>query len=194
MLELSAVRVLGESSTEEPSFIERIQKGDAEAIAAVYDCHHAPLCAFARRLLSDDAAAEDLVQDVFLALPQLIGNLDAGRPLRAFLLGVAANRSRHHYRARHRFFGMVARLSREPSPQPATPEQEAGRTGVCQAVSRALDTLSLDHRVAFVLCEVEERTVREVADILRIPEGTVRTRLFHARHKLRAALAKEGLP
>lgn len=194
MLDLSAIPVLGEGGAEELSFIERIQKGDIAAIGAVYDRHHAPLCAFARRLLSDDAAAEDLVQDVFLVLPRLIENLEAGRSLRAFLLGVTANRARHHYRSRRRFLGMVARLSREPNHQPANPEQNAERTGVCQAVSRALDTLPLDHRIAFVLCEIEERTSREAADILQIPEGTVRTRLFHARQKLRSTLGKEGLP
>ena len=59
-LDLSAISAsIGDEVTEEASFVERIQQGDVEAIAAVYDGHHAPLCAFARRLLSDDAAAED---------------------------------------------------------------------------------------------------------------------------------------
>jgi RNA polymerase sigma-70 factor, ECF subfamily len=194
-LELSAISAsLDGEPAEEPSFVERIQQADVAAIAAVYDGHHAPLCAFARRLLSDDAAAEDLVHDVFLILPRLIGNLEKGRSLRSFLLGVAANRARHHYRARRRFFRMAARLSREPRTQPDRPDHSSERSSVCRAVARALDTLSLDHRVTFVLCELEERSSREAAEILGVPEGTVRTRLFHAKHKLRIALAKEGLP
>jgi RNA polymerase sigma-70 factor (ECF subfamily) len=56
-----------------------------------------------------------------------------------------------------------------------------------------MDELSFDHRSAFVLCEVEERSSREVAEILGVPEGTVRTRLFHARQKLRASLEKAGV-
>jgi RNA polymerase sigma-70 factor, ECF subfamily len=179
---------------EEPSFVEKIQQGDVDAIAAVYDRHHAPLCAFARRLLSGDAAAEDLVQDVFMALPRVIGRLEPGRSLRSFLLGIAANRARHHYRSRRRFLSMAERLSREPEPEFESPEQHTERNALCRALSRALSTLSLDHRVAFVLCEVEGRSSREAADILGIPEGTVRTRLFHARQKLRAALEREGLP
>ena len=47
---------------------------------------------------------------------------------------------------------------------------------------------ALDHRVAFVLCEVEERSSREVAEIVGVPEATVRTRLFHAKKKLRVLL------
>ena len=47
--------------------------------------------------------------------------------------------------------------------------------------------------MAFVLCEVEERNSREVAEVLGVPEGTVRTRLMHAKKKLRALVSQEGL-
>ena len=53
--------------------------------------------------------------------------------------------------------------------------------------------LPIEQRVAFVLCEVEERTSREVAEIVGAPEATVRTRLFHAKRKLREELSKRGL-
>lgn len=185
---------LAEPAAEEPSFIERVQRGEADALAVAYDLHYAPLCAFARRLLSDDAAAEDLVQDVFLTLPRVAWRLDAGRSLRSFLLGVTANRARHHHRSRRRFFLMRERLSREPDRTRESPEDHTERGALARILARALDRLSMDHRVAFVLCEVEGRSSREAAEILGVPEGTVRTRLFHARHKLRATLAKEGLP
>ena len=60
------------------------------------------------------------------------------------------------------------------------------------SLTRALDDLPLDQRVAFVLCEVEERTSREVAEIVGVPEATVRTRLFHAKKKLRVLLQAEA--
>jgi RNA polymerase sigma-70 factor (ECF subfamily) len=53
--------------------------------------------------------------------------------------------------------------------------------------------LPLDQRVAFVLCDVEERTSGEAAELAGAPEATMRTRLFHARKKLRTALTKEGI-
>jgi len=195
LLDLTASPLgLAEPAAEEPSFIERVQRGDVNAIAVAYDLHYVPLCAFARRLLSDDAAAEDLVQDVFVTLPRVVGRLEPGRSLRSFLLGVAANRARHHYRARRRFFRLTERLSREPERFPMSPEDHTERSVLAGILARALDRLSLDQRIAFVLCEVEGRSSREAADILGVPEGTVRTRLFHARQKLRATLAKEGLP
>ena len=59
-------------------------------------------------------------------------------------------------------------------------------------LARCLDKLSHQHRVTFVLCEVEQRNSREVSEILGVPEGTVRTRLMHAKKKLRVLVEKEG--
>ena len=59
-------------------------------------------------------------------------------------------------------------------------------------VTLALDALPIEQRVAFVLCEVEDRTSREAAEIIGAPEGTVRTRLFHAKRKLREELENRG--
>jgi RNA polymerase sigma-70 factor (ECF subfamily) len=56
-----------------------------------------------------------------------------------------------------------------------------------------MDELPIEQRVAFVLCEVEEKSSREVAAIAGVPEATVRTRLFHAKRKLRALLEEEGV-
>ena len=72
------------------------------------------------------------------------------------------------------------------------PDVEAARRRLADRLSAALDLLAHDHRVAFVLCEVEQRTSVEVAAILDVPEGTVRSRVFHARRKLRELLAEEA--
>ena len=85
------------------------------------------------------------------------------------------------------------RFAREPDAISGTPEEQLGRHGLAQALNSALDQLPLDQRVAFVLCEVEERTSREAAEIVGAPEATVRTRLFHAKRKLRDELAERGI-
>lgn len=82
---------------------------------------------------------------------------------------------------------------REVAPEVQTPEAMARRRQLADALTRGLETLSLEHREVFVLCSVEERTSPEVADILDLPPGTVRTRLFHARQQLRAFLEREGI-
>jgi RNA polymerase sigma-70 factor (ECF subfamily) len=80
-----------------------------------------------------------------------------------------------------------------PSNPSKDPEQEARRKELATLLTRALDALPIEQRVAFVLCEVEERSAGEAAKIVGAPEATLRTRLFHAKKKLRAALETEGV-
>jgi RNA polymerase sigma-70 factor (ECF subfamily) len=168
-----------------------IASGDLEALGKLYDLHHAAVRAFARRLI-DDAGAEDLVHDTFLTLPQALARWNGGSSLRTFIMGVAINHARHRVRSRSRFSFAMARFGREPERVEQNPEDQSEQKRLAAMLRRALETLSFDHRTTFVLCEVEERTSVEVAEILGIPEGTVRTRLHHAKQKLRAALIKEG--
>jgi len=183
---------LSKFGTLEEEFLERVRQGDVDAIAMVYDTHHEALCSFAKRLLGDDHAAEDLVQDVFVVLPTIAHRLDEGCSLRSFLLGIAANRARHARRSWRRRLQFAERFEREPIAPSESPEHLTERKGLATALARALEALPFDHRVTFVLREVEGYSAREVALSLKIPEATVRTRVFHARQKLRILLGGEG--
>lgn len=186
-LDLPAVSRRGDDS-----LLERLGRGEPRAVGEAYDLHHAPLRAFARRLLGDAHAAEDLVHDVFVSLPELASRFRGESTLRSFLFGIAVNRSRHHLRSAMRRRAASERLTDEPRSEPATPEQDARRAELRRALVRALDALPHDQRVAFVLCEMEELGSREVAEMVGAPEGTVRTRLMHAKKKLREAFEREG--
>ena len=178
----------------EDGFVAGVRRGDLEAIAVVYDLHHEALCSFAKRLLGDGQAAEDLVQDVFLVLPSVAHRLDDACSLRSFLIGIAANRARHHRRAARRRLSFAERLKHEPAPESESPEHTSERRALATALAKALDSIPFDHRVTFVLREIEGYSAKEVAESLKIPEATVRTRVFHARQKLRALLDAEGVP
>jgi RNA polymerase sigma-70 factor (ECF subfamily) len=183
---------LAESEPREPSLVERLRLGEPSAIGEAYDLHHGAVRAFARRLLGDPAVAEDLVHEVFVRLPEAIRGFREEAALRTFLISIAVNRARRFTRSRARERAALERMSSEPPPSGAeTPEQLVRRRELAQALSRALASLPLDQRVAFVLCEVEQRSSGEAAMIVGVPEGTVRTRLFHARRKLREALAEQ---
>lgn len=170
----------------------RIARGEAAALGELYDAHHEALRAFARRLLGDDAAAEDLVHDVFVRLPNVIGRFRGDSSLRTFLLGIAVNDARHHVRAAARRRAAAERMATEPRGDTERPDQHTDDARFLAALHRALDTLPLDQRVAFVLCDVEERSAGEAATLTGAPEATMRTRLFHARKKLRVELEREG--
>jgi RNA polymerase sigma-70 factor (ECF subfamily) len=169
-----------------------LREGDLAVLGQVYDDHHAAIRAFARRLLGDDAA-EDLVHDTFLTLPKALQRWNGASSLRTFIMGIAVNHARHYVRGSLRRRLAMARFALEPhAPMPAQ-EQASDQRRLAALLVRALDSLSFDQRSAFVLCDVEERASPEVAQILGIPEATVRTRLHHARQKLRAVLEKAGV-
>jgi RNA polymerase sigma-70 factor (ECF subfamily) len=70
-----------------------------------------------------------------------------------------------------------------------SPDAATDRMHVSRALTCALDALPLDQRVAIILCEVEGRSSAEAAEIVGTPEATIRTRVFHAKRKLRELLA-----
>jgi RNA polymerase sigma-70 factor (ECF subfamily) len=170
--------------------VARLQSGEVAALGELYDEHAAALAAFARRLVGDPDAAQDLVQEVFLAVPAAIRRFQGQSSLRTFLIAIAVNHSRHHVRSAARRRAATDRFGREPEAPSATPDRDLERETLAAALSHALDTLPIEQRVAFVLCEVEERTSREVATIVGAPEATVRTRLHHAKKKLRDELSR----
>jgi RNA polymerase sigma-70 factor (ECF subfamily) len=183
----------GGAGWEEHLLVDRLKANDADALGAAYDAHHVHVRAFAARLLGDASAAEDLVQETFLTLPRAIARFRGESSLRTFLVAIAARHAGHHVRAAARRRAAMVRYRREPVAPPATPEDDATRERLAAALTRALDALPVDQRIAMVLCEVEGRTSVEVARIVGAPEGTVRTRLMHARRKLAELLQEEGV-
>ena len=183
----------GADDSAELDLVRRLKAGSADAIGEVYDRHHEHVRAFARRLVGDAGAAEDLVHDVFVSLPRAISGFQGASSIRTFLISIAVNHARHHLRAAARRRAAMERLEVEPPGAPAPdPERCVARARLADALVRALDALPLDQRVAFVLCEVEERSSAEVAAIVGAPEGTVRTRVYHAKRKLREELSRGG--
>ena len=171
--------------------VARLQAGDPHALGELYDEHAGALLAFARRLVGDPDQAKDLVHEVFMTVPGAIRRFQGASTLRTFLVSIAVNHARHHVRAASRRRAATERFAREPEAAISdTPEQDAMRERLALALTCALDRLPIEQRVAFVLCEVEERTSREVAAIVGAPEATVRTRLHHAKKKLRDELSR----
>lgn len=177
--------------TDPLDLIARLMAGERSALAEVYDRHHAELRRFARRFIGDASSAEDLVHDVFLALPHAIRRFEGRSSLRTFLVSIAVNHCRNHLRAAVRRRRALAHFAEDVEGSTAPPETRERR--LADALARALDELPVDQRAVFVLSALEERAGAEIAAILGVPEATVRTRLLRARQKLAASLAKEGL-
>jgi len=172
----------------------RLRAGERSALAEAYDRHHQALRSFARRLLGEPEAAEDLVQEVFVRLPRTIRRFEGRSSLRSFLISVAVNECKHHVRSAIRYrrakqrWGMQRVV--EPPPGPAERQRQHEMAAL---LGRGLDALPIDQRMAFVLCAIEEHTSPEAARLLGVPEATVRSRLARAKKRLRAFVEAEGI-
>jgi RNA polymerase sigma-70 factor, ECF subfamily len=189
----STMRLMTASRLSTYDVLEGLRRGEARAVGEVYDDHHQALRAFAVRLVGDEAQAEDLVHEVFVSLPKAIASFRGESPLRTFLIGIAVNHARHHVRSAARRRSLAERAQQEPLAASITPEQELENRSLLSLIDAALDELPLEQRIAFVLCDVEERSSQEAASIVDAPEATVRTRLRQARLKLREVLEQAGV-
>jgi RNA polymerase sigma-70 factor (ECF subfamily) len=175
----------------ERTLVSRLVDGELGAIDEVYREHRAALHGFARRFVGDAQVAEDLVHDVFVALPAAIRRFRGDSSLRTFLMAIALRRGHKHLRAASRRRKAMSKLAEEPIAPAPRPDVPLARQQLATILYRALDRLPDDQRAAFVLCEIDQLTAAEASAITGAPEATMRTRLFHARKKLRALLEKE---
>jgi RNA polymerase sigma-70 factor (ECF subfamily) len=173
------------------SVADRLARGDHEAVVETYRAHHAQVRAFAQRLVGDPMIAEDLVHEVFVALPASMRSYRGDCSLKSWLVAIAVRHAQHHVRAAQRRRAAEGRMALEPQAVPAMPDADLERAELARMLTAALDGLPLDQRIAFVLCEVEERTSAEVARLLGENDATIRSRVFHAKKKLKDALASK---
>jgi RNA polymerase sigma-70 factor (ECF subfamily) len=174
------------------SLLTAARDGSLAALGRICELTQHRARRFARRLLGDDAAAEDLVQDVFTQLPRLLGSYRGDASFEMFLLGVVSRRARRYLRTavrRRRLHDRFALCE----PQSRTLESDVDRHELATMLVRALDTLPRDQRLAFVLREVEGLSASQAAVVAGVPEATIRTRVFHARRKLQAELSRLGV-
>lgn len=158
--------------------------------------HLKPLFHFALRLSGNEDDANDLVQDTYLKAYRFLGSYERGSNAKAWLFRILKNSFINNYR----------KVSKEPSKIDYEEAENFLNTGkasysdsidlrekmfrglIGDEVSSALNSLPVDFRAVIILCDVEEFTYEEIAQIIDIPIGTVRSRLHRARKMLREKL------
>jgi RNA polymerase sigma-70 factor (ECF subfamily) len=152
--------------------------------------YRAPLVGFVLPLVNGDLqAAEDAVQETMLRGWQHAAELTPEHT-RSWLHSVARNVAISDYHRRSR-----ARPSEVPFDEGALPTVDGGLAGIVNAllITSALSSLSTEHQAVIVELFYQRRTVTEVATLLAIPEGTVRSRCFYALRSLRRTLEGQGI-
>ena len=174
--------------------------GDSAAFEAVMRRYNRALFRTARAILRDDAEAEDALQEAYLQVYRTIGSYRGEARLSTWLARVVANEALMRLRKQARRSAIVPLqpgVAVEEINQIAEgsmdrqPEGAARRAEMTKLLEERIDALPGAYRAVFMLRAVEEYSVEETANILQIPEATVRSRFFRARSLLREGLASE---
>ncbi|HEY1480629.1 MAG TPA: RNA polymerase sigma factor [Gaiellales bacterium] len=166
----------------------RAARGDREAFGTLVAGHRDRVWAIALRMCRDEADAEDVLQETFLAAWRAIGRFGGRSEVSTWLYRIAVNKS-YDLIAKRRTTATLDELN-EPAAAIDTGEQRAR----ARAIEQALASIAPDFRAVAVLCDILGLTPGEAAAILEIPEGTAKSRLFRARGELARALAPDWRP
>ena len=163
--------------------------GDRKAFALLVRRWHPKLLAHAWRLLGRDEAARDAVQEAWAQIVRGLPRLGDSGAFPAWAYRIVSRRCSRAIGAAQRGRRLEARIAAEPRTE-AVPPDEGRIDG--ERVRTALGALPPEQRATIALFHLEEMSVAEVAVALDVPAGTVKTRLMHARRKLRSVLEGEG--
>ena len=154
--------------------------------------HHVRVFRFVLRLVRHEATAEDLISEVFLDVWRQAGRFEGRAAVSTWLLAIAR-------------FKALSALRRKPEAEldeetaeaiedtSYTPDVTLEKKEKGEVIRKALDGLSAEHKEIIDLVYYHEKSVEEVAEIVGIPEATVKTRMFYARKKLAELLKAQGI-
>ena len=183
------------SPVTELDLIERHRLGDPSAFEEIYSQHEKMVFNLALRMTGSPEDAAELAQEVFLRVYRHLERFRGGSTLKTWVFRIALNCCRSRFRRKRLLFrepapGDDGALERIADPH-ANPERDALNRGLGERLDAALRRVPLAFREAVVLRDVHGFTYDEIAEILRVRIGTVRSRIARGRERLRGALEGE---
>ena len=171
-------------TVDEAKFVRRAQKGDREAIAALYDRCHASVFTYIYYRVSDQECAEDLTTEVFVRMISMLPSyIDRGKPILAWLYTIAHNLVIDHYRNKKEVIPLDERMVGNNGGHPAGLYEERESQ---ERLERAMEKLTEEQRLVIQLKFIENYGISEVAAILGRNERAIRS----LQHRALAALAR----
>jgi len=179
-------------STSDEVLIGRIANGDRLAMQVLYARYHVRVFRFVVRLVRDDAVAEDLISEVFLDVWRQAGRFEGRSAVSTWMLAIARFKALSALRRRpdEELDEETAGAIEDPNDDPGTTLEKKDKGAI---IRKCLVGLSADHREIIDLVYYHEKSVEEVAEIVGIPENTVKTRMFYARKRLAELLKAAGI-
>ena len=190
-LPMAAAEATQEDEREIRSLVAAFRQGDQHAYAKIVQRYRSPVTALAYRMVRDYDEAADIAQDVFVKMAKNIDRYDDTRKFYTWLYRITVNASIDHIRRnqRHEHESLESLPDLEQRPETG-PEMAYLRQRLRQEIQEATDKLNDKQRSAFVLRDIGQRKVDDVAGILDMPEATVRWYLHRARSRVRKELLR----
>jgi RNA polymerase sigma-70 factor (ECF subfamily) len=192
-LSLAPPYVVDDSVDPDAELVEKARHGDRAAFGVLFQKHHGRIYAMCMRLLKNPSEVDDAVQQTFLEAWRCLSRFEGRSRFTTWVTRVAIHTCFSTRRRLRRLFVSEAPSLDEAlapawthAPMPA--DEVAARRAQDGAVAEVLAGLSSKKRAVFVLADIEGLSSTEIAEILQIPDATVRTRLFHARRAVAAAV------
>lgn len=184
-----------------PSDAELVQQALAGSQTAYHELvkrYATPAVNLAARMVRDRAAAEDLAQEAFARAFERLSSYDQQRRFASWFFQILHNLTIDHLRRMRPSAVSLDELEEtghaalHNASTAASPETQAEQAALAQAMETALATIRPEYREAVVLRYREELSVQEIAEIMSVPTGTVKTYLYRARKELGAILSAQG--
>jgi len=176
---------------DDPAIVTSLQSGDPIVARLFIERFHGVVFGLCLRMLNQREDAEDVVQETFVRALRAIGGFDMNRPLRPWLLGIAANRCRTILARRSRLPVLapaeLAELQVDHRPGLTDPDDLAGE------LERAVARLRPEYRLVFILFHEQHLSHEEMAQSIQRPVGTIKTWLRRARAELAVDLSRRGV-
>jgi RNA polymerase sigma-70 factor (ECF subfamily) len=179
-------------STSDEVLIERIARSDRLAMQVLFARHHVRVYRFVLRLVRNPAVAEDLISEVFLDVWRQADRFEGRSAVTTWLLAIARFKALTVLRRRpeEELDEEMAAAIEDPADSPELATQKKDKSEILRT---CLSALSPEHREIIDLVYYHEKSVEEAAEIVGIPESTVKTRMFYARKKLAELLKSAGI-
>jgi RNA polymerase sigma-70 factor, ECF subfamily len=182
-----------DKKTDDRSLLAAISRGSAAALEQLYARHHLRVFRFITRIVNNQAIAEELMNEVFLSAWQGAASYEGRSEATTWLLSIAHNKAISSRRRRREIEDTDGEMTAGLLDHGDTPDVTALKTDKARIMRMCINSLSHDHRTILDLVYYQECSVSEAAEILAIPENTVKTRMFHARKKLSEQLQARGI-
>jgi len=172
---------------EDRPLVQAAKDGDPAAFGALVERYSGVVRRTGRAILGNSLDADDAAQDAFLRAWRNLDRFDSARPFRPWLMRIAVNAATDAYRRRK--VRHTEPLAFHSADWRAGPDRDADRALLRERLAGALSALPERQRLAVTMFDAEGYSHGEIAEILEVPPGTVRSLVFHARRALREALA-----